>query len=111
MLGIGRLRGRGAGLGISAICSSHARTHGERATARSSLRKLPVECGTCARARPRQADVASDVQGHAGAQRSTLARNIASTAGLSSSHLSRGLTVARVSGLASGARATSLVLI
>ena len=51
MLGFGRLRGRGAGLGISAICSSHARTHGERATARSSPRKLPVECGTCARAR------------------------------------------------------------
>lgn len=54
MLGIGRLRGRGAGLGISAICSSHARTHGERATARSSPRKLPVECGTCARARDRR---------------------------------------------------------
>ena len=107
MLGFGRLRGRGAGLGISAICSSHARRegHGEIVAPQAACRVRNV------RARPRQADVVSDVQGHAGAQRSPLDRSVASTAGLSSSHLSRGLTVARVSGLASGARATSLVLI
>ena len=57
--------GFGAGLGIFTICSEHAC----RATARSSLRKLLVRN---VRARPRQADVAPDVQGHAGAQRWTL---------------------------------------